>query len=267
MQEHQKMHNQEMVMIQKNIFGGIFLLLSICMFHSSFGFIYDIHVMRTFNQKTGNYHYFIGCSDFHDKNHALVHVQRPKIISILNSANKKNIKVLLEDLNSPNYLGRQNCKNFILKSKQGILAQLTQDLQRNGLDVDNVEYRYARVIGLSGMLHDITRSPYYYQPACALRVSVLLDEIEQAMHEVATYQDSPLLQNLYQQGCNKIKKRIKALDFECQKYKSIADFCAQNTQIHNRLAFLKHLLTFDGDLLDFKLSCFSPCSEATSIFQ
>lgn len=239
-------------MVQRGI-HRLFLWVVAFACHPTSAFIYDIQVMRAQNPLTNDYRYFIGCSDFHDKSDSSTSSQRKDILSILKGCSKKKVKILLEDLNSPNCSGKQMCGRFILKSKRGTLAQLTQDLANKGLDVENVEYRYGRVIALSGILHDIARSPYQCQPACALRVASLLDEVNNALEEIKTYSDGLLLDGLYQRGCARVRSMLKIFDLENQKNKSIAAFCADNTRVHDRLTFLKKLLTFDSDVLDFKI--------------
>lgn len=238
------------------IYSLIFFFCSL-MPSSLSAFIYEITVMRIPLSSDGSYYYFIGCSDFHDNSHAQALSQREQLLHIFDKANRLHTHIILEDLNSPNVHGKQGCKNFMLSCEKGVLAQLTQDLQRNGYRAENVEYRFGRVIALSEFLKNVEinaqSNPYNYASACALRVDDILHEVDDVLEEIQKYRDGVLCNALYAAGCEKIKQSLKQFKFLQQKEKSIATFCLDNSTVANRLLFLKQLLTFDTDLLDFKM--------------
>ena len=236
---------------------SIFIFLFSVMPLSLSAFIYEITVMRVPLSADGSYYYFIGCSDFHDDSHVQALSQREQLLDILGKANRVHTHIILEDLNSPNVQGKQGCKNFMLSCKKGTLAQLTQDLQRSGYRAENVEYRFGRAIALSEFLKGLEinaqSNPYNYSSACALSVDDILNEVHDALEEIKSYSDGALCNTLYAAGCEKITQSLERFKFLSQKEKSIATFCIDNSTVANRLLFLKQLLTFDTDLLDFKM--------------
>ena len=230
-------------------FTVLFLLL-IC-FSLSNGYIYEIKVLKKWDKETDNYCLIIGCSDFHDKMHPSNTAQRAYLTGLLSTCHS-SMKVILEDLSSPNSSGSYGCKQFWLNSHRGILASLAKECSAQGLDVENIEYRYSRVIALGGLLTQLHESAYKSSPACAIRIGCLVDEVDQMIKKIETYCDNAGLNYWYKESCNRIKKNMRALHLESSKELSSAAYFEKEAP-RNRLIFLKKLLTFDSNLLDCAL--------------
>lgn len=219
---------------------------------ASYAYIYEIQVMRRWMPQEQRFQYLIGCSDYHDKLNSANKWQRKELCNLLAGCNKSVTQVLLEDLSSPNDADTCACGHFFLRSERGMLARLTKEIEGLGVAVQNLEYRYCRAISLSGVLARWKANPYQFQPACAIRVSSFIDEIESTMDSIAQYEDGPALSALYAKECARVKYAAKQLGLTQASDQSVASFCARS-RTHDRLAFLKRLLTFDSPLLDCKL--------------
>lgn len=217
------------------------------------GYIYEIKVLRKWDAKAARYHYVIGLSDFHDKAHDANVVQREQLVKMLCNINPASSKILVEDLSSPNSFGKGRCNQFMLTSQKGILASLAQQCHKLGLDVDNIEYRYCRVICLGGLLTQINESPYRFEPARTVRIATLLEEVEHMLAQIQAYSDGKPLDAWYHQSCKEVSHALKKLKFHSFHSLSCADYIQQASKSVERMGLLKHLLTFDSALVDCML--------------
>lgn len=222
----------------------------------SFGnaFIYQVDVLKKWDAGRNRYHYVIGCGDFHDKAHQATQVQQKKIDALLTQCDANNTKVILEDLSCRGSYGRVSCGPFRINSRGGILGGLTDKCQRLGLPVDNIEYRYCRVVSLSPLLKNLQSNPHTFNSTRMTKVSALLNEVHGIMHEVHGYNDGPVLNQQYKKGLHEVKEHINKLRFLNNAHNSIAQYLENKTTPANRLGIIKWLLTFDSGLLDLKLA-------------
>lgn len=213
-------------------------------------YIYEIKVLRKWDAQAQRYHYVIGLSDFHDKAHDANQVQRNQLVTMLCALKPATHKILVEDLSSPNEFGKGRCNQFMLTSQKGILASLAQQCHKLGLDVDNIEYRYCRVICLGGLLTQINESPYRFEPARTVRIATLLEEVEHMLAQIKEFSDGKQLNAWYGQSCNDVGHALKKLKFHASHSLSCADYIQKASASVDRMGLLKHLLTFDSALVD-----------------
>jgi hypothetical protein len=133
----------------KRIIHHMLWSLSLLFCMSSFSYIYEVRVLRKWDDVRKRYHYFIGLSDFHDKIDPSNQTQLKKIQDILAKADKSSTKVAIEDLSSVNNNGRASCGRYMVNSRGGVLGGLAQSSRDAGLDVCNVEFRYCRVVAMA----------------------------------------------------------------------------------------------------------------------
>ena len=216
-------------------------------------YIYEVKVLRKWCDADKSYHYFVGCSDFHDRLNDANGVQRQEILKKLALVDKNRTQILLEDLSSPNNNGIHGCNNYYLTSERGILASLTKECQKLGLPVNNLEYRYCRVISLGGLLNNSDKSAFEVTTAAQVLVGEFINEVAQTVKEIRGYTGNYRLLSWYKTSCNLVEQRIKDYQFEQMKNKSLAAYFEAHASRYGRMAFLKQLLTFDSNLFDCKL--------------
>lgn len=214
------------------------------------GYLYELKVMRAPGGRKQVY--IIGCSDYHDKYHQANSEQRAELLSLI-ERNAGRVRLLVEDLSSPNTFGNHGCNPFLLTSNQGILASLTKDCQKRGVAVDNIEYRYCRVIAFGRMLAQPTASPFACQPACMTRMGCMYDEVMAMLRTIESFNDGPILNAWYKQTCNAVYKSLLDLQIPKLAGLSAAAYLEQQSKGRDRMALLKQLLTFDGGLFDCTL--------------
>ncbi len=217
------------------------------------GYIYEIKVLRGWDKKNKKPCFVIGCSDFHDKTHNANTEQRTYLTHLFKSQDKATTKIILEDLSSPNNTGAYGHKQFWLNSNRGILASLTKDCKAMGLDADNIEYRYCRVIALGGLLRQINQSPYQSAPTSTIKVSSLIDEVQGMMKQVSQYNDGKSLVAWYKESCTQVRRSMQSLYMQSYAASSCAAYFDKVARYGNKLLFLKRLLTFDSALFDCTL--------------
>ena len=216
-------------------------------------YIYEIKVLRGWNKNSKKPCFIIGCSDFHDKMHQSNSEQRSYLTNLFKSQNAAATKIILEDLSSPNVNGLYGHKQFWLNSNRGILASLTKDCKALGLDADNIEYRYCRVIALGGLLRQLNQSPYQSAPTCAIKVSSLVGEVQQMIKQISSYNDGQAMVHWYKESCAQVHRSMQSLYLSSYADTSCAAYFDKVARHGNRMLFLKRLLTFDSALLDCAL--------------
>ncbi len=216
-------------------------------------YIYEVKVLRKWNQQNKKYHYFIGLSDFHDKTHAAGQQQLADLVSCFGQAERANIKVVLEDLSSCGSNGRNSCGRFYVDSKGGVLGGLATTFRDMGFDVDNIEYRYCRVASLGPILNNVQQKPHVFPSVATTQVSMLATEVDAIAQEIGSYTDGHKLKTVYNRGLKQINNQLNHFK-ACQQMMNVADYIEQNSTASNRLEFIKRLLTFDSCLLDLKMT-------------
>jgi hypothetical protein len=231
---------------------GSLLLLSL--FTGNYAFIYEIKVLRKWDANRQKYHYFIGLSDFHDKNNHSGSSQLNKLEQLLAGLDKKNNKIVVEDLSSQNAQGRKQCGHFFINSRGGILGGLTDKTKGMGLDVDNIEFRYCRVSSLGPVLNNLGGNLEDCPSAMQVKISALIDEITHEIQEINRYSDGYALNKIYDTSVKEVIKAIKLLRLDEAQNLTVAQYLARHSHNQNRLELLKKLLTFDSCLLDIKIA-------------
>lgn len=219
---------------------------------TSQAYIYELKVLRKWEPKLQDYSYFIGLSDFHDKTHPVNGQQQQEIQHLLAQCNKRTTKIVLEDLSSAGSNGRFSCGRFLVNSRGGILGGLATTCRNQGFEVKNIEYRFCRVCALSPVLNNLHQCPHSFPSVHMTPVASLAQEVDAVMDEVQSYQDGEI-DVCYQECIHQIKPQLQNLKDQHGTTVSVADYVTSNTSDHDRLEFLKQLLTFDSTLLDLKM--------------
>lgn len=214
----------------------------------------DVKVLRKWSADAHRYHYWIGFKDFHDKQHKHNTIQRKRIEELLPCHNPEHILVLVEDLSSPNDMGRLGCGSYFINSRTGILAGLGSFCKKNHVPVQNVEYRYCRVVALGPIINNIQADPHLLPSAKKLTLSALTHEIEQAYSDLLLGSTSTEFKNMLIAKTASLHKGVEKLKGASSSYATIADYLRANTTAWNRLEMVKNMLTFDGILIGFKLA-------------
>lgn len=235
----------------KGLWTRIFLLLAFCA--PMRAYLYDVKVLRKWQPQCNRYHYWVGCCDFHDKLHKHNSVQRKKIEEWLPGYNPEHLLVLVEDLSSTNDAGKLGCGNYFINSRMGILAGLGSYCKTNHIPVQNVEYRYCRVVALGPVINNIQADPNSLPSARKMTISELTREIEQAYNDLLLGSTSTEFKNMLIAKTASLHKGLDKLKAVNANPQSIADYLRANTSGWNRLNTVKNMLTFDGILLGFKL--------------
>lgn len=236
-------------------FGNRALCIGICglFFSGSSAFIYEVKVLKKWDQSHNRYQYFIGCSDFHDKRHNATSSQISAIKGLLMAAPRDHTKIIVEDLSTENNCGRKACKRFHLNSRGGILGGLTQTCRAYHLQVDNIEYRYCRVIALGPLLHNMKADVSTMPPLRGIQMRDILEETQATVDEIKQYNDDRRLVAWYAQTIKELEPHIQRLQMRKYSGDTVAYYVRSYASQKTLLKMLKYLLTFDSALLDVKM--------------
>lgn len=232
---------------------GIKLVLLVLFCTQMHAYLYDVKVLRKWQPKCNRYHYWVGCCDFHDKLHKHNSVQRKKIEDWLPGYNPDHLLVLVEDLSSTNDAGKLGCGSYFINSRAGILAGLGSYCKTAGVPVQNVEYRYCRVVALGPVINNIHADPHSISSAKKMTVTHLTHEIEQAYNDLLLGSTSTEFKNMLVAKAATLHKGVEKFKNTSTSTTTIAEYLHKNTTAWNRLEIVKNMLTFDGILLGFKL--------------
>lgn len=215
-------------------------------------FIYEVVVLKRWHQQCGTYQYFIGLSDFHDKEHGANTRQLADIERYLEDQNRATTKVIIEDLSTGPDGGHGSCGQFFINSRGGILGGLAQRCHNKGLRVDNIEYRYCRVASLGPVINNLDKHVHEFPSACGVTVHDIAYEIYKALEEIVNHTGSEVLASCRDTAVQEVQPYMRKLRLARNSECSVADYLQAATQ--DRSEFLKQLLTFDAVLLDLKLA-------------
>lgn len=216
-------------------------------------FIYEATLLKRWVPEHKRFNYFIGISDFHDRKHTANEAQLAHIEQLLDQQDKQTTMIITEDLSTePNSDAGWFCGQFKINSKGGILGGLTKTCQQKGFKVDNVEYRYCRVAALGPLLTNVREALCECPSACKLLVADMANEVHYAINTLSTH--SAALAQAYKKLLKKIPMQLDQLKLTKNSTHSVADYIQENSKDSNRLSLLEELLTFDTDLVDFKLA-------------
>ncbi len=228
-------------------------MLGMCMTSlSCLAYIYQVHVLRRWDKKHNHYQYFIGLSDFHDKSHAINKQHRYYLEHRLLD-DRRSTKVIVEDLSSTNNNGRRTCDCYAINSRGGVLGGLASVLKRSGVDVDNIEYRYCRVVSLGPLINNIHAQVDSFSSSNTLHIDALYGEVMREIDSIRSYADGRVLNSRYKRTISGVMRALRRLRLDRYQKMSIAEDCAKCIKSSNRLDVLQKLCTFDSGLLDVKL--------------
>lgn len=230
------------------------IFFSMCIASINHAFIYEVRILKQWNQRYKRFDYLIGKSDFHDKSHPATKVQEIQIENIMARCNKQSTQFIVEDLSSHDFNGRAHaCGPFVIHSRGGILGGLAQHCEQKGFYVDNVEYRYCRVASLGPVINNIEHAEMPFPSTHAISMGVLLQEIDDNMQEIKTFNDGRRLNALYDSIVRDVKRELTNLKLHETRHTSVAHFMTHHSTQANRLDLLNQLLTVDGPLIDIKI--------------
>ncbi|MEX0849309.1 MAG: hypothetical protein WD055_03705 [Candidatus Dependentiae bacterium] len=228
------------------------LCLVLClMMHNVHGYIYQAVVMRKWQPDFNRFHYFIGLGDLHDKKHPSngEHVQ--KLEQLLANTQKDDLKLFTEDLSAANSDGHYVVKGYLINSRGGILGGLTDKCRTFGIDVDNLEYRYARVCALGPVLNNRDKNIFDLASTCKINIGDFTNEIYDELDRIALFQDGAQCNGWYKKNMQNIKRKMRDLDWPSCQNAHIAEYLScMNKPL---VPFINHLLTFDASILDMKM--------------
>ncbi len=216
-------------------------------------FIYELKIVRLWDKQNKRYIYFVGCSDYHDKQHRVTAAQLAAINNLLGDADPKKVKIIIEDLSCKDNGERSYCGNFLINSRGGILGGLAQKCCARGFTVVNAEHRYCRVCALGPLLNNPQVNPHTCASVKATLVKALACEVEKVITEIQGYKDGSMLQARYAAVIRSVRNRLRSWQRSLQAQLSVADYVEQHSKQPNRLDFVKELLTFDSGLIDARM--------------
>ncbi len=216
------------------------------------GYSYEIKALRKWHPDYRCYCYWIGVCDFHDKFHKANVSQRKKIEEILPGYNAADLLVLVEDLSSINDQGRLGCGPYYINSHVGILAGLGNFCKEHMIPVQNVEFRYCRVVALGPVINNIHAHPSLFGPTKKMTLAHLVQEIEQLQWDLLLGNFDLAFRELLNQKLLLINAEMKKLNLLREPNKTIAEYLTDTTTPLNRIEMVKTLLTFDGVLIGLK---------------
>lgn len=233
----------------------LLILFSLLFYHTSlYSFIYEVYVLRKWLPEKMDYHHIIGLSDFHDRSIPASVSQRAQLLKQLGCCNAQQVKVIVEDLSSRNHNGDFGCECFFLRSNTGLLSGMSQECQQRGIDVENVEYRYCRVIALAPILHSMINSSNILPFTQHITVNHMIKEIDKAIHAVQSYHHPNLaLRSHIARTIETVKKELVDCKMQHCAAQFVGDYVLNIVDRTQRLAFLKKILIMDSCLLDIKL--------------
>ena len=162
--------------------------------------------------------------------------------------------MVLEDLSCKGAGGRRSCVRFFINSRAGLLGGLTDLCEKAKIPVENIEYRYCRVVSLSPVLKNNNVQPATFSSTRLTTIAALTNEVNDIIKEINAYDDGPELNKQYKQGISEIQTKLNKLRFTSKTTTSVAQYLTTHTSLSKRHNFIKWLLTFDSNLLDLKLA-------------
>lgn len=214
-------------------------------------YIYNAIVMRKWQADLNRFHYFIGLGDFHNKQHPANKVHLHELQQLLAYAQKDSLRILTEDLSVSNDIGRKGVKGFSINSRGGLLGGLTDMCRDMGIDVLNLEYRYARVCALGPVLNNLKDDPFSFDSSRKLLIGDLVEEVYSEIDRMHAYNDDPILGAWYVQCIKDVEKKISLYDWPNYYHQSVAEYVKQKSK--SVISLMQKLLTFDAALLDVKI--------------
>lgn len=194
----------------------------------------------------------IALGDYHDKSNSANNIQKEAFLQIITNQNRDSIKIVTEDLSSVNNQGYGVCCSHTIQNNGGFLARLTDELRKQSIEVDNVEYRFCRVIGLGCLIKKIDNHDQTTPSGVAIPLKKIYKEIASTMNEVSHYNDYHQANKLYKNAIETVKKGCAALRLNQNNDISIQEYC-KKIPAHAYQKTIEQLCMFDSCLLDAKI--------------
>lgn len=226
------------------------ILLSIAQGHA---YIYEVKILKAIEPQDNHPQYVIFFSDFHDKKSAVNAEQIKKINYCLKRCHPFFVAVLTEDLSSQTRGNNGNicgCGKYVLDSRGGILGGLTTQCAAYGLPVENLEYRYCRVVALGPVATNSEDDKNL-----GITVQQLVQEIKNIIDEIKAYNDGAALNAVYKNIVTQVEHDAHLLKLPAYMHMNVHDFLTHYVPFaEDRAVALKNLLTFDSTLLDLRIA-------------
>ncbi len=219
-------------------------------------FIYQIHILRRWNNKTNQFQYVVGLSDYHEKSHQINKEHRAYLEKLFTTNNDKNIKVVVEDLSAGFSIGAGTCGRFTINSRGGVLGGLADVCRNAKIDVSNIEYRYCRVAAFGPIIKNCNKPIATLKSTNSLTIDAVYNEIMNEINNIRKHSIDSRLRNAYKNTFRDIireMKQLKLVKYKAQIVSNYFEICTKQVDQDARLEFCKRLLIFDSDLLDLKL--------------
>lgn len=235
-------------------YTALFAIIAGTVSLTSNGFVYEMRVMHAPQAR----HTVVLCSDFHDRTHSATGPQNSLLADALVRADKNLLKVVTEDVSSCDTTGKRACGRFYLGPKGGILSGLADRCRKAGIETDNIEYRFCRVIALGPLMNSLRSATHSASgnsvSSRETSVADLHKEVRGILDEVRSYDDGSLLNRYYAATVRSIDRNLGSAFARKHANKSALQYVDASTRNRaHRINTLKKLFTFDSELLDARL--------------
>jgi hypothetical protein len=234
--------------------GTLLFYVAWILSHSCMGYLCSGYALKR-NQHNGPEQCIILLGDFHQKIHPCYEQQNNDLNLLLHSCLHQNGKLIVEDLSSPNNEGKGTCGSFLMKNDQSLLGKLADKARAMNIDVDNVEYRYCRLLSLAPLLNDLNADPYSISSTKHITMFALYSEIINQIKKIQSYKDTSFV-SLYSSTIEFVRKELNELSFTCYKTKkdcSVAQYCSRFYTTKHYQNILEKLCIFDSALVDMSI--------------
>lgn len=229
------------------------LLLLLCAgAQRSQAYLYNAIVMRKWLPEQNRYHYYIGLGDYHDATCAADTVHRDEVESLLRRPWNQGLRVITEDLTSPNAEGRCGVKGIRINKFEGaFLGGITEVCRAAGADAVNLEFRYARLASLGPVLHSDKELSALFATN-KLLVEDLIQEVERELAGVATFRDGVSLNQWYACEAKAVRSAMNRFGWPSCAAQTVAAYLA-SLSVRLKPYIDKSLIRFDRTILDVKI--------------
>lgn len=240
-------------MIKKWLFCGSIAFLSLFL-NDINAYVYQISVMKkVIDPQLSQEQLVIGIGDYHDKDHPANADQRAYLEALLKKCRAIKSKLIVEDLSSVNSDGRGMCCNLFINAQGGLLGKLADKARAECIDVDNVEYRFCRVVGIGPLINSYQNNQQKNNSsATIIPVQEVCKEFLQELDKVQHYNDGVVANRFYKKIIGDVSKSFNHLKIDKVKDQAVAHYCAQEYK-NNYIKSLEKLCIFDSPIIDAKI--------------
>jgi hypothetical protein len=228
---------------------NVLVLSLLLVSYNGHGYFYQLRVVRKIDKQTKKQQLIICCGDYHVKKHPANQEQRMYLESVFKKCGGCKSHLIVEDVSSVNNKSMIGGKVGVNCCK-GVLGQLASFALKVGLCVDNVEYRYCRVIGIGPLLQSAGCQPAALRSCTAITTLALYNEVIDEIEKIKKYDDGKYLNALYKKTVMAVYAAL--IKIGLKNSSTIADYCAQFSQKNYRKE-LEQICIFDSALLDMKI--------------